>query len=65
MQGFNRKKRKNNNNSDDSICHEDGIYCPTFNLIHKQHIKSGQPFPLYRGKSVRWILIHKIKETIT
>lgn len=59
MQGFNRKKRKNNNNYDSSICQEDGIYCPTFNPLHMQSIKADQPFPLYHGKIVRWVLVDK------
>ncbi len=61
MQGLYGKNRKNNKNGyDNSICQEDGIYCPTFNLLHQQSIKAGQPFPLYHGKRVRWILVEKI-----
>lgn len=61
MQGFNRRARvnKQNNNFDNSICQEDGIYCPTFNTTYKQSIKAGQHFPLYRGKKVRWLLVVK------
>jgi hypothetical protein len=67
MQGFNRRnfrKNKNNHNLDNSICQQDGIYCPTFNITYKQSIKAGQPFPLYRGKIIRWMLVDKIKEFI-
>jgi hypothetical protein len=62
MQGFNRRARvKQNNNFDNSICQEDGIYCPTFNITYKQLIKAGQPFPHYRGNKVRWLLVDKVK----
>ncbi len=61
MKGIYRKNRKKyDTDVDNSICQEDGIYCPTFNILHQQSIKAGQPFPLYRGKRVRWILIEKI-----
>ena len=60
MQGFNRQHcNKKNNNFDSSVCQEDGIYCPSFNILHQQSIKAGQPFPLYHGKIVRWILSKK------
>ena len=67
MQGFNRcnfRKNKNHRNFDNSVCQEDGIYCPTFNLNYRQSIKAGEPFPLYCGKIVRWILVDKIKAFI-
>ena len=67
MQGFSRgnfRKNKYNNNFDNSICQQNGIYCPTFNITYKQSIKAGQPFPLYRGKIVHWMLVDKIKKFI-
>jgi hypothetical protein len=68
MQGFNRKHihkpKMSLYNFDNSLCQEDGDYCPTINLNHKQFVKAGQSFPLYRGKNVRWLLVEKIKEFI-
>lgn len=56
--------QKNSIDIDDTICQEDGIYCPTFNIVHKELVKAGQPFPLYRGKKVRWILLDKINDFV-
>lgn len=53
-------KYKNIQNVDNYICQENGIYCPSFNLTHKQLIKAGNPYPLYHGKIVRWLLVAKI-----
>lgn len=45
---------------DQETCQEDGLYSPSVNLLHHETVKAGEPFPLYRGRKVRWVLSHRL-----